>query len=114
MPEYYTFEERAKLDPKIIADEMNRLFVKDEEKEEWLKELFESTQLLKKLYNIFSYKTGFPLWYSGLRIWCCYCRGLGHCCGVGLILDPGASTCHGHGQKKKRQTSKKQKHQKRK
>ncbi|MCD2503203.1 DEAD/DEAH box helicase family protein [Clostridium sp. NSJ-145] len=53
MPEYYTFEERAKLDPKIIADEMNRLFVKDEEKEEWLKELFESTQLLKKLYNIF-------------------------------------------------------------
>lgn len=53
MPIYYTFEERALLDPKIIADKMNRLFEKDEDKEEWLKEVFESTLLLKELYKIF-------------------------------------------------------------
>lgn len=53
MPIYYTFEERALLDPKIIAEKMNRLFVKDEDKEEWLKEIFESTPLLKELYKLF-------------------------------------------------------------
>lgn len=53
MPIYYTFEERALLDPKIIAAKMNRLFVKDEDKEEWLKEVFESTPLLKELYKLF-------------------------------------------------------------
>ena len=53
MPVYYTFEERALLDPKIIAEKMNRLFAKDEEKEEWLKEVFESTPLLKEIYKLF-------------------------------------------------------------
>lgn len=53
MPIYYTFEERELLDPKIIAAKMNRLFVKDEDKEEWLKEIFESTPLLKELYKLF-------------------------------------------------------------
>lgn len=53
MPIYYTFEERALLDPKIIADKMNSLFQKDEDKEEWLKEVFESTPLLKELYKLF-------------------------------------------------------------
>lgn len=53
MPIYYTFEERAVLDPKIIAAKINRLFVKDEDKEEWLKEVFESTPLLKELYKLF-------------------------------------------------------------
>lgn len=53
MPIYYTFEEREVLDPKIIAAKMNKLFVKDEEKEEWLKEIFESTPLLKQIYKLF-------------------------------------------------------------
>lgn len=53
MPIYYTFEEREVLDPKIIAAKMNQLFVKDEEKEEWLKEIFESTPLLKQIYKLF-------------------------------------------------------------
>ena len=37
---------------------------------------------------------------SGLRIWCCFCSGLGCCCGMGSISDPGTSTYHGPSQKK--------------
>jgi superfamily II DNA or RNA helicase len=33
MPEYYTFEQRKQIDPKNIADEMNSLFEKEEDKE---------------------------------------------------------------------------------
>ncbi|MDU5262554.1 MAG: helicase-related protein, partial [Clostridium celatum] len=53
MPIYYTFEERKLLDPKIIAEKMNKLHLKEEEKEEWLKEVFESNSLLRKLYKLF-------------------------------------------------------------
>ena len=53
MPVYYTFEERKLLDPKIIAEKMNNLYLKDEEKEAWLKEVFESNSLLRKLYKLF-------------------------------------------------------------
>lgn len=53
MPIYHTFEERALLDPKIIAEKMNSLYLKDEEKEEWLKEVFENNSLLKELYKLF-------------------------------------------------------------
>ena len=28
---------------------------------------------------------GVPLWYSGLRIQCCYCSSSGCCCGIGSI-----------------------------
>ena len=32
------------------------------------------------------------LQHSGLRIWCCHCYGLGHCCGISSIPGPGIST----------------------
>ena len=44
---------------------------------------------------------GVSLWHSQLRIWHCHCSGSGHCCGMGLILGPGTSACHGCGQKGK-------------
>ena len=44
-----------------------------------------------------------PLWSSGLRIWHCHCSSRGHCCGSGSIPGPGTSTCHGHGQKNKKE-----------
>ena len=34
-----------------------------------------------------------------------YCRGLGHCCDVGLIPGLGTLTCHGHSKKKKKKSS---------
>ena len=40
-------------------------------------------------------------WLSRLKIWQCHYFGSGYCCGVGLILGPGASTCCRHGQKEK-------------
>lgn len=42
---------------------------------------------------------GFPLWISGLRIWPCYCSGLGCCCGTGSIRGLGTSMCHECNQK---------------
>ena len=45
-------------------------------------------------------------WHSELRIQCCCCSGLGHCCGLGLIHGPGTSMCHGHGQKNKQNQNK--------
>ena len=41
---------------------------------------------------------GVPRCLSRLQIWSCHSRNLGHCCGVGLIPGPGASTCCGRGQ----------------
>ena len=38
----------------------------------------------------------FPGGLAELGIWCC------HCCGWGSIPAPGTVTCHGHGQKKKK------------
>ena len=40
------------------------------------------------------------LWPSGLRMHCCHCRGLDHCCSEGSIPVEGTSTCCGHDQKK--------------
>ena len=37
---------------------------------------------------------GVLLWLSRLRIWCCHCCGLGHCCGMSLIPGSGTSTFH--------------------
>ena len=47
------------------------------------------TYLIKKLI------LGVLLWCSGVRIWCCHYRGLGHCYGSGLIPRLGTSTCCG-------------------
>ena len=41
---------------------------------------------------------GVPLWLSGLRTWCCHCRG------VGSSAGPRTSTCHGVAKKQKKQT----------
>ena len=35
------------------------------------------------------------LWLSQLRIQCCLCSGLGHCCGSVSVPGPGTSTCPG-------------------
>ena len=32
------------------------------------------------------------MWHSGLRIWCCHCSSLDHCCGSVSIPGPGTST----------------------
>ena len=29
-------------------------------------------------------EVGVPLWHHRLRIWCCHCSGLVHCCDIGL------------------------------
>ena len=34
---------------------------------------------------------GVPWWLSGLRIWCCHCSSLCHCCGTGSVPDLGTS-----------------------
>jgi hypothetical protein len=53
MPEYYTFEQCDNLDPLKIFEEMNRKFSKEEDKENWLKEIFDSTPLIKQIYKLF-------------------------------------------------------------
>ena len=40
------------------------------------------------------------MWFSGLRIWHCYCSGSGRG-GEGLICELGASAYHSQGQEKK-------------
>ena len=47
------------------------------------------------------------MWYSGLRIWHCYCSSLGRCCGTGLISGLGTSICHGHSRERKKEEERK-------
>ena len=58
---------------------------------------FWETVILKGEFKVFC---GVPVGFSGLRIQCCHCSGLGHCCGAGWIPGPGTSVCCGGGQKK--------------
>lgn len=44
---------------------------------------------------------GILLWCSKLRIWCCPCSSLGHCCGTGFISGLETSTYHRYGPKQK-------------
>ncbi len=53
MPLFYTFEQRTLVEPSLIAKKMNSLFVKYEDKENWLKEYFDSTQIVKEIYKYF-------------------------------------------------------------
>lgn len=53
MPPYFTFEMREAFDPKKIADKVNQLFEKDEDKELWLKELYDRSDVLKQIYRYF-------------------------------------------------------------
>ena len=41
------------------------------------------------------------MWCSELKIRHGHCSSSGCCCGTGLILGPGTSTCHGKKKKKK-------------
>ena len=36
------------------------------------------------------------MWLRKLGIQRYHCSGSGHCCGTGLILEPGTFACHGH------------------
>ena len=57
---------------------------------------------------------GLPWWHGGLRIWCYYYCGLGHCCSTGLVPIPGTFVCHGHSQNKTKQKQKQTNKQKKK
>lgn len=37
-----------------------------------------------------------------VKIWCCHCRGLDHCCGTSSVPSSVTSTCHRCRQKKKK------------
>lgn len=53
MPTYFTFRQRDALDPTKLADKVNTLFAKEEDKEAWLKELFEKSSILRQIYKYF-------------------------------------------------------------
>lgn len=53
MPPYFTFEMRNAFEPKTIANKVNALFEKEEDKEQWLKELYDSSAILQQIYRYF-------------------------------------------------------------
>lgn len=53
MPPYYTFAERDLLDPVEIAKKMNSLYEKYDDKEEWLKKLFDNKPIIQQIYKYF-------------------------------------------------------------
>lgn len=53
MPPYFTFEMRDAFDPKKIADKVNAMFEKVEDKEMWLKELYDKSAVLQQIYRYF-------------------------------------------------------------
>lgn len=53
LPPYFSFEERDFFSPNKIAEKMNSLFEKEEEKEAWLKELFKKNRILQEIYKYF-------------------------------------------------------------
>lgn len=53
MPDYYTFEQRAEFDPKIIAGKMLDEIEDDLEYDYWLKDYYERNPILKNLYKAF-------------------------------------------------------------
>lgn len=53
MPPYFTFEMREAFEPKAIADTVNSLFSKEEEREQWLKDLYDRSAVLQQIYRYF-------------------------------------------------------------
>lgn len=53
MPPFFTFEMREAFEPQIIAEKVNMLFSKDEDKEQWLKELYDKSAVLQQIYRYF-------------------------------------------------------------
>lgn len=53
LPPNFTFQERDAADPVKIAEKMESLFEKDEEKTEWLKTVYDSSAILQQIYKSF-------------------------------------------------------------
>ena len=53
MPPYFTFEQGEALEPKKLAEIVNKLFENEAEKEEWLKNLYDSAPVLQEIYKHF-------------------------------------------------------------
>lgn len=53
MPEYFTFSARDAWDPKKIAETVNQLYKKEEDKENWLKEYYDQAPVLQNIYRSF-------------------------------------------------------------
>lgn len=53
MPPYFAFEQGEALEPKKIVEIVNKLFENEEDKEEWLKKLFDSAPVLHEIYKHF-------------------------------------------------------------
>lgn len=53
MPEFFTFRQRDSLDPAQIAAKVKSLFSKEEDQVTWLKELYDSAQVLQQIYRSF-------------------------------------------------------------
>lgn len=53
MPPYFTFEMRDALNPKEIAEKVSKLFEKEEDREKWLKDLYDRSGVLQQIYHYF-------------------------------------------------------------
>lgn len=53
IPPFFTFEQRDALDPRQIAEKVNSLFSKEEDKEAWLKKLYDKAPILQQIYRYF-------------------------------------------------------------
>lgn len=53
MPQYYSFEQRDLINPRKIAEAMNIKFSKQDDKDYWLKELYDNTLIIQELYKSF-------------------------------------------------------------
>jgi len=53
MPPFFTFEERDALDPAKIAAKVKAMFEKEEDRDVWLKELFDNAPILQQIYKYF-------------------------------------------------------------
>lgn len=58
MPEYFSFEQKNLIDPKVIYNKMTKLFSKSEEQEEWLKRYYDDHRIVQQIYRYFyAFKT---------------------------------------------------------
>lgn len=69
-------------------------------------------QEMLALQELFNGEQRSSLVAQWLRTWCCYCSGLSHCYGTGLIPGLGTSACLGHRPKQQQQKPRKAKKKK--
>ena len=54
MPQFFNFEERKYIDPQLIAEQMKvKGLIKDDHKLTWLKELYDSSPIIRQIYKTF-------------------------------------------------------------